>query len=143
MASSQLKHARRTSLQRDQKILTIELKHVFARHRRANSISADLTDLIGGAGGQQLDYDLVPFSPGQASWSWLDQSALPVVSASSAAITDAEAGTYTALVFAGMTGVSAVAFTILGDAAAEFNVNVDAAGSGVGERDNGSRSIGG
>ncbi len=42
-----------------------------------------------------------------------------------------------------MTGVSAVAFTILGDAAAEFNVNVDAAGSGVGERDNGSRSIGG
>lgn len=67
---------------------------------------------------------------------------MPVVSANPAAITDAEAGTYTALVFAGTTGVSAVAFTILGDAAAEFNVNVDAAGSGVGERDSGNRSIG-
>jgi VCBS repeat-containing protein len=107
-----------------------------------NAISADLTDLVGGSGGQQLDYDLVPFSPGQASWSWLDQSALPVVSASPAAITDAEAGTYTALVFAGTTGVSAVAFTVLGDAAAEFDITVDAAGSGAGERDSGNRSIG-
>lgn len=106
-----------------------------------NSISFDLTNLISGAA--SLDHVLVFYSPSEADpWAWLDQSASPVLSASAAVITDANAGTYTALVFAGDDGVSAVSFTILGDAASEFDITVDAAGSGAGERDSGNRSIG-
>jgi Ca2+-binding RTX toxin-like protein len=67
---------------------------------------------------------------------------LPILSASPAAITDAEAGTYIGLDFAGSSGVSAVAFTIFGDAASEFNITIDTAGSDAGQRDSGNRSIG-
>ena len=47
-----------------------------------------------------------------------------------------------ALVFAGNNGLSAVAFTILGDTASEFDITVNSSGSGPGERGSGNRSIG-
>ncbi len=89
-----------------------------------NAILADLSDIISG-GAQPLTYSLTYFSPtSPLDWSWLDQSAIPILSADPAAITDGLAGTYTALVFAAGE-VSGVAFTLLGDDALQFDVTVD------------------
>jgi Ca2+-binding RTX toxin-like protein len=111
--------------------------------QNVNAILAELTDVISAPDGQPLAYALQFYSPTtSASWSWLDQSAMPILSAGPAAITDADAGTYTTLLFAGGTGVSAVAFTILGDNAQEFDITVDSSGNDPGERGSGSRPIG-
>ena len=84
-----------------------------------NAILADLSDIISG-GAQPLTYSLTYFSPtSPLDWSWLDQSAIPILSADPAAITDGLAGTYTALVFAAGE-VSGVAFTLLGDDALQL-----------------------
>jgi VCBS repeat-containing protein len=99
-------------------------------------ISANLTDLVSG-GGQPLTYSLTFYSPTNPSaWSWLDQSAIPLLNASPAAITDANAGTYTALVSVDGHVVSGIAFTILGNNAQEFDITTDA------QRLDGNRSIG-
>jgi hypothetical protein len=116
-----------------------------------NSISANLTDLIASENGQPLDYSLVFFSPATPSaWAWLDQSSIPLLSAAPGAITNSNAGTYTALVFVSDAAsaeaedhaISAIAFTVLGDSASEFDITIDTAGRDPGERDSGSRSIG-
>ena len=89
-----------------------------------NAILADLSDIISG-GAQPLTYSLTFFSPtAPAAWSWLDQSAIPILSADPATIVDGLAGTYTALVFAAGE-VSGVAFTLLGDDASQIDVTVD------------------
>jgi VCBS repeat-containing protein len=98
-------------------------------------ISANLTDLVSVAG--QTTYSLTFYSPTTPSaWSWLDQSAIPLLTASPAAITDANAGTYTALVSVNGYVFSGIAFTILGNDAREFDITTDA------QRLDGNRSIG-
>src|SRR5262249_44526171 len=100
-----------------------------------DAISVNLTDVVSAS--VPVTYSLLHFEPPTSgSWSWLDQSAMPVLTADAAAINNVNDGTYTALVELNGHVVSAVAFTILGDDAQEFDI------TDPGQVDSGTRGVG-